>query len=60
MKELEEYKKLKKQQMVVSLIEIMVQQGWDITNFVYNFKAYKKFELINRYSDQLNYAKRTA
>lgn len=52
---IEEFKKLSKPNMVVKIIETMVRDGWDIASFVYNFKAYKKNELISNYERLLHY-----
>lgn len=58
-KTLEEFKTLTKPKMVITIIETMVLQGWDIGNFVYNFKSYTKAELINNYKRLLDYEKQT-
>ena len=57
MKNIEEFKTLTKPKMVVIIIETMVQQGWEISNFVYGFKAYTKSELINNYKRLIDYGK---
>lgn len=53
MKSLEEFSILPKSKMVVALVEIMVWQGYDITNFIYQFRSYKKADLIREYTQHL-------
>lgn len=57
-KTITEFKLLTKPKMVVTIIETMVQQGWDISNFVYSFKSYTKAELINNYVRLLEYGEK--
>lgn len=57
-KTITEFKLLTKPKMVVTIIETMVQQGWDISNFVYSFKSYTKAELINNYNRLLEYGEK--
>lgn len=52
---LTDFKNLNKSKMVITIIEIMVKQGWEIGNFVYSFKSYTKNELIENYKRLLNY-----
>lgn len=58
MLKISKFKKLTKPKMVVHLIETMVFQGWDIMQFVYGFKAYKKDELIAKYQFHIDYSKK--
>ena len=55
MLKLSEFKKLTKPKMVVSVVELMVFQGWDIGQFIYGFKAYTKVELIKKYQFHIDY-----
>lgn len=54
MKSATEFLTLTKPKMVVAIIEIMVWQGYDITDFIYKFRSYKKQDLILSYQFHLD------
>lgn len=52
---IKEFSQYRKHQMVVTIVERMVQDGWDISGFLLNFRSYQKSELIQMYEEKLKY-----